>query len=128
MKFLLDTHVFLWAIGAPAKLSAKAAALLTDEANQLMVSVASLWEIVVKKQAGKLELPATAEYFRAHMSQLGVGEVLAIQPSHIYRLNELPIDHKDPFDRLLIVQCQVERLVLVSADPIMRRYAIEAVW
>ncbi len=128
MKLLLDTHAFLWAIALPSKLSARAVKLLNDDRQPLLLSVVTLWEIVLKQQAGKLELPATAEYFRAHMSQLGVKEILPVQPAHIYRLHELPLHHKDPFDRLLVAQCQVEGLALLSGDPVMKRYSVESVW
>jgi len=128
MRILLDTHALLWAIDDPPRLSGNAKQILTDEANQLFVSVASLLEIVLKKKAGKLALAATADYFQSNMSQLGVGEILPVQPAHVYRVNELPLHHKDPFDRLLVAQCQVEGLVLLSADPMMKKYPIQVVW
>ncbi len=128
MRLLLDTHAFLWAVGLPAKLSPKARTLIADESNELVLSGASLWEIVLKKQAGKLKMAATADYFRAHLSQLGVRDLLPIQPSHIYSLNELALVNRDPFDRLLVAQCLVEGLALVSADAILSEYGIEVVW
>ncbi|MBK5294629.1 MAG: type II toxin-antitoxin system VapC family toxin [Acidobacteriia bacterium] len=128
MRLMLDTHAFLWAVGLPSKLSPKAVDLIADDGNELFLSVASLWEIVLKKEAGKLHLPATADYFRAHLSVLGVRDLLPIQPAHIYRLNELPPVHRDPFDRLLAAQCLVEGLALVSADAMLREYGVEVVW
>jgi PIN domain nuclease of toxin-antitoxin system len=128
MNLLLDTHVLLWAIDQPARLSRKAIKVLSDEDNELVVSVASLWEILLKKQAGKLRLPATPEYFQAHLQTLGVSRLMAIQAAHIYRLLQLPVRHKDPFDRLLVAQCQVEKLTLLTRDPEIRKYPVDVIW
>ena len=128
MKLLLDTHVFLWAIADPARLSPAAREVLENEDNSLWLSVVSLWEIAIKVQAGKLQLPASESYFREHLEKLGVERVLGIEATHIYALLILPVHHKDPFDRLLIAQCRVEKVTLVSADPVLSQYPIEVVW
>jgi PIN domain nuclease of toxin-antitoxin system len=128
VKVLLDTHTFLWAIAEPARLSGEVRRLLADEANELVLSTVSLWEIVIKAGAGKLRIPAGAEYFETHMDHLGVGRVLPITPVHVYAVAGLPEAHKDPFDRLLVAQCRVEGMPLVSADEVFRRYPIETIW
>ena len=128
MKALLDTHAFLWAIDQPSLLSQAARDAIEDPANKLCLSVASLWEIALKRQAGKLELAATEEFFRAHMGQLGITEVLAVQPRHVYALLKLPPLHKDPFDRLLVTQCQAEGLVIVTRDRSIAQYGVTTVW
>ena len=128
MTLLLDTHVLLWTMAADSKLSKRAAALMRDEANELVVSTASLWEIALKVHARKLELPATPEYFDTHMAHMGVSRVLSVSPVHIYATLKLPSIHKDPFDRLLAAQCVVENMSLISADRVFRKYPIQSVW
>jgi PIN domain nuclease of toxin-antitoxin system len=128
MRLLLDTHTFLWAIAEPARLSRKVTRMIVDERNELLLSAVTLWEIVVKLQADKLSLPASADYFQAHMDRLGVRQVLPVTPVHIYAVLKLPPVHKDPFDRLLAAQATVEGLPLLSADQILRRYPVRVVW
>jgi PIN domain nuclease of toxin-antitoxin system len=128
MTLLLDTHVLLWSIAMDSKLSKRAAALMQDEDNELVVSSASLWEIVLKVHAGKLDLPATPEYFDTHMTHIGVSRVLSVSPAHIYATLKLGRIHSDPFDRLLAAQCVVEEMSLVSADRIFRKYPIQSIW
>lgn len=128
MKLLLDTHTLLWAIGDPGRLSPTARALLEDEDHTLWCSVVSLWEITLKVQAGKLQLPAGESYFREHLGKLGIERVLGVEATHIYALLALPGHHKDPFDRLLIAQCRVEKLALVSADAALQQYPVDVLW
>ena len=78
--------------------------------------------------AGKLELPEEAEFFREHMALLGIEAVVPVEASHVFGVLRLPDHHRDPFDRLLVAQCQVERLPLVASDSLLRRYPIEVVW
>jgi PIN domain nuclease of toxin-antitoxin system len=127
MRVLLDTHAFLWAIGQPGKLSERAKQIIQAESNQLLLSAASLWEIALKVRAGKLRLPERPDFFISHMANLGV-EVLPIDGSHVLGVLGLPDHHRDPFDRLLIAQCQAEQLVFLSGDEVARRYAVEVLW
>jgi PIN domain nuclease of toxin-antitoxin system len=127
MKALLDTHAFLWAVAEPEKLSKRAARVIEDEANQLLLSVASLWEIVLKAQAGKLQLPEGPQFLAEHMAQLGIGS-LPVDTGHVLALLSLPLHHRDPFDRLLVAQCQTERLPIVTADKEIRRYDVQTIW
>ena len=128
MKLLLDTHTFLWAIAEPARLSRKAARMILDERNELLLSTVTLWEIIVKLQAGKLKLPASTDYFQGHIGHLGVRQVLPVTPVHVYAVLKLPPVHKDPFDRLLAAQADVEGLPLLSADDVLRRYPVQVLW
>jgi len=128
MTLLLDTHVLLWTMATDSKLSKRANELMHDDENDLVVSTASLWEIALKIHARKLHLPATPKYFDTHMANIGVSRVLSISPIHIYATLKLPRVHKDPFDRLLAAQCVVERMHLVTADRIFRKYPVEVVW
>ncbi len=128
MRVLLDTHAFLWAIGDPARLSSRAKKIITGSSNELILSCLSIWEIILKEQQGKLKLPVSLGYLEAHIQDLGIRTVLAVQASHIYGVLELPMYHKDPFDRLLISQCRVEDLAFLSADPEVRKYPLTVIW
>lgn len=108
MTLLLDANVFLW--------------------SELLLSAVSLWEIYLKVQAGKLDLPLEPEFFRDHMTQLGVRRVLAVEARHVYGVGELPDHHRDPFDRLLVAQAITESLTMVASDAAIRRYPVESFW
>ena len=128
MRLLLDTHVLLWAIAEPARLSKRARRLLADESNHLLFSAASIWEIQLKRRTGKLTLPAEPGFLQQHIRRLGVQEVLSITPDHAYRVLSLPAGHKDPFDCLLAAQCLAEDLPLVTADPAFSTLGVRALW
>ena len=128
MTALLDTHVFLWAISEEyGKLSLKARQLIEQPANRLLLSAASLWEISLKVQAGKLKLPVEKEFFMEEMAHLNV-ETMPIVAAHVLDTLTLPKHHVDPFDRLLVSQSRVERIPLITADPAIRKYPIETIW
>ncbi len=129
MDLLIDTSVFLWAIsGQQAKLSPAALQAVRDEDNRLLLSAASLWEIALKVRTGKLRLPETREFFKEHLRRLGIDRVLAVEAVHVFRVFELPDHHRDPFDRLLVAQCQVENVPLVTSDSALTKYAIDVIW
>ena len=128
MRLLLDTHVLLWAIAEPARLSRRARRLLEDEANDLLFSAASIWEIQLKRRTGKLTLPEQADFLQQHIRRLGVQEVLSVTPDHAYRVLSLAPGHKDPFDCLLSAQCLAEDLALVTADPAFTALGVRTLW
>lgn len=126
MKILIDTHVLLWGLQNEEKLSRRVRNLLP--ASDVWISVAGLWEIVTKTQAGKLILPKpVGGYLTAKLRENGVS-VLPISFDHVKRLEELPPYHRDPFDRIMIAQSMEESLPLVTADPLIERYAVETIW
>ena len=127
MGYLLDTHCFLWAIKQPERLSKRITSLLQAGQSQLLLSAASLWEIAIKARAGKLNVPGEPEFFARHMDTLGL-EPLAVQTWHVNRIFTLPDHHKDPFDRLLVAQAQVEGLTILTADPVIGRYHVKTLW
>ena len=128
MRVLLDTHVFLWWNEASPKLSKRALRILADPANSLVLSVASAWEIAIKTQAGKLRIPEdAATYVPTRAAHYGM-EILPIHLAHALRLQSLPLHHRDPFDRILIVQSQLEQLSILTADPAIRAYSVDAIW
>jgi PIN domain nuclease of toxin-antitoxin system len=128
VKLLLDTHTFIWWDSAPAKLSAAALALCGDRANQLILSVASLWEIQIKRQLGKLDLRLPLAEIVAHQQETNGLAILPIVQAHVLALEALPSHHRDPFDRLLVAQAVVEETVLVSGDPVLKSYSVEIRW
>lgn len=125
MRFLLDTHVWLWTLTAPQRLPPDTRSLLQDPVNQLVLSAASTWEIAVKYRLGKLPLPEPpARFIPPRLVRDGITE-LPIQHHHTLAVADLPQHHNDPFDRLLIVQAQIERLTLVSADQKLASYQLD---
>ena len=127
-SFLLDTHAFLWAITDDPKLSRKAKQIFTNPRNRLLLSVVSLWEIIIKTQIGKLSLPGPIEdYLQEHLSRTGV-ETLSLEASHVWQLRNLPRRHRDPFDRMLVAQSKVERLPILTRDRWIKRYPVRTVW
>ncbi len=121
MKLLLDTQLLLWAAGAPERLSAAARGMIDDARNQLLFSVASLWEIAIKSGLGRSDFRVDARLLRRGLSDNGYDE-LAITGEHAVATTNLPPIHQDPFDRLLVAQSAVEGILLLTADPIVARY------
>ncbi len=128
MKFLLDTHTFLWFIMGSSKLSKKARELMEDASNARLLSIASLWEMAIKVSLGKLTLAEPFEVLIPQQLKLNGIELLNIKIEHMATVTVLPFYHRDPFDRLLIAQCMVERLPLLSADESMDNYPIKRIW
>jgi PIN domain nuclease of toxin-antitoxin system len=124
VRLLLDTHALLWWLSDDAALGPQARALIADPANDVLVSIASLWEIVVKVRVGKLDANIAA--ICAGVAAEGF-VMLNILPAHLAALAALPAHHRDPFDHLLLAQAQVEALALVSADRQIRLYPVAQV-
>jgi PIN domain nuclease of toxin-antitoxin system len=128
MKLLIDTHVWLWTLESPARLNAKARRIIEDRMNAIYVSAASAWEIAIKVGLKKLELPLPpSEYVPSRMSELAMLP-LPIEPAHVLHVAELPPHHRDPFDRLLVAQSQLENLPILTADPVLRAYDVRVIW
>jgi PIN domain nuclease of toxin-antitoxin system len=127
MRALLDTHAFLWAIADDNRLSRRAQKIFSGP-NDLWLSAASVWEILIKVQAGKLPLPEPAGRYLVKQAAENRIEVLPISLDHILRIEKLAMYHRDPFDRVLIAQSIEEKLPLVTCDPHFERYPIELIW
>jgi len=128
MKLLLDTHAFIWWSSEPEKLSADVLAHLDDEDNELMLSVASVWEIQIKSQLGKLNLNVPLGELIESQRQANGMQILPVELEHVLALNALPVLHKDPFDRLLIAQEQIEDAHIVSRDKMFAGYPVKVLW
>jgi PIN domain nuclease of toxin-antitoxin system len=127
MRVVLDSHAFLWAIDADSRLSRRAEQIITGP-NELLLSVASVWEMLIKAQTGKLRLPSAAGAFIVREMAKNRVEALPISLDHVLRLESLPLHHRDPFDRLIIAQCLVEKLPVVTADAVFDRYPVDVIW
>ena len=127
MRFLLDTQVWIWLCKSPEKVSKRIRRQLENEENELFLSAASVWEIAIKYSLGKLPLPSPPAEYIAEALTITDTRPLAIQFTHAVRVSSLPFHHRDPFDRLLIAQSQVEGIPIVTADPAFRRYDVELI-
>jgi PIN domain nuclease of toxin-antitoxin system len=126
MNILLDTHILLWALTDESKLSERTRRLLPNATTWL--SVASLWEILIKAQIGKIPLPRPVGPFLMSKLRLNGVQLLPVTSDHVLRIESLPDHHRDPFDRMLIAQSLEEKLPLVTADRVFARYPVEVIW
>lgn len=127
MRLLLDTHSFLWFAQGDPKLSKSAQELISNATNRVYVSVVSAWEISIKYGLGKLRLPDPPEIFFPKVVELAKFEVIPVGLNHVLAVHKLPAHHRDPFDRLLIAQCQAEDLAIVSVDAAFSLYDLKRV-
>jgi PIN domain nuclease of toxin-antitoxin system len=128
MSYLLDTHTFIWFDNDPDKLSTLVAAICSSSDNDLLLSLASVWEIQIKSQLGKLQLPLPLPDMIQNQITRNRVELLPIELSHILNLANLPPHHKDPFDRLLIAQAMSENVILLSNDAKIEKYPVQILW
>ena len=127
MKYILDTHTFIWWNDDPQLLSEKVVALCEDPSNKLFVSLASVWEMQIKLQLQKLKLSASLESI-IEQQQANNIELLTLTTQHILNLSTLPMHHKDPFDRLIISQANMDNAILLSADKKFELYDVKVDW
>ena len=124
MKILLDTNVFLWAITRDPRLTARQRDFYSDAGNLLFLSVASIWEIIIKVGIGKLPLQRPAAlYVEEQLAKNGI-RTLAIDLPHLAELEFLPLIHRDPFDRMIIAQARAEKMPILSSDSALRKYDV----
>jgi PIN domain nuclease of toxin-antitoxin system len=128
VKLLLDTHVFLWWISDARDLSKRARERIADGQSPLYWSAASSWEVTIKFALGRLKLSKAPERFLPDELMRNRVESLPIVDAHALRAGLLPPHHRDPFDRMLVAQAQIEGLVLLTNDPTLRRYEVHIEW
>lgn len=128
MKLLLDTHVFLWLRSEPKKVSSKALNLYQERNNSVYLSIVSVWEMQIKRQIGKLDLNMPLQEIIEEQCETNNLQILPLRLKHIFGLQDLPLHHKDPFDRLLLVQSQIENLYLISSDSTLKLYQVNLCW
>jgi PIN domain nuclease of toxin-antitoxin system len=128
VRILLDTHAFVWWVLDDARLSPVSRELLLDRSNDVLLSAASAYEISVKAARGRLTLPEPAEtYVSSRMASEGFTP-LPVQISHAVRAGSLPPIHRDPWDRLLVAQSQLDDVPILTADPVIGQYDVETIW
>jgi PIN domain nuclease of toxin-antitoxin system len=128
VRLLLDSHTLIWAVDNPPQLGQRAIAALQSPTNQLLISAGTIWELGIKTGIGKLVLSLP---YRQWMSQAIIDldlEMLPLNVEYAAAQATLPMHHKDPFDRLLVAQAQVEKITLVSCDLILDQYGISRLW
>ena len=128
MKILIDTHCWLWWIAEPSKLQDSACRQITDRNNTIFLSAASSWEIAIKYSIGKLELPEPPERFVPKRLARDAISSLAIEHIHALHVAHLPYHHRDPFDRLIISQAQIERIPIMTVDVQFEPYDVKLIW
>jgi len=128
MKILLDTHTWLWWQSAPDRLNDLILARLADPGESLLFSAASSWEIAIKYALKKLELPESPAVFVPKRLARGGFTPLPVEHAHALRVAELPLHHRDPFDRLLIAQAQLEGATVATGDPQFLLYDVDILW
>src|SRR5262245_9161799 len=128
MRVLLDTQVWIWMRQAPKRLSGKARRILTNERSELVLSAATPWEIAIKASLGRLKLPCSVEEFVSTRAATTRVTPLPITQVHVVHSAELPLHHRDPFDRVLVAQARLEGIPLMSNDQVFKAYDVEVVW
>lgn len=121
MSLLLDTHLLLWAASEPDRLSEEARHLMAESENALLFSAASIWEVAIKQSLRRSDFQADARLLRRGLLDNGYEE-LAITSAHAVAVETLPPLHKDPFDRILLAQAQVEGIALLTSDDVVAQY------
>lgn len=128
MKHLLDTMVWLWSVGPVEKIGKEGLTILQSGDEDLYLSAASSWEIAIKTRIGKYELPEPpGKYVPKRLMEQGI-HPLSVSQSHALRVHDLPLHHRDPFDRLLIAQAIMEDMAILTADHLFEKYPVEIVW
>ena len=122
MRLLLDTHILLWALADPAKLPAAARGSILDPANEVLFSAASIWEIAIKAELGRVDFAVSPEEIVRSAIESGLDE-LPVRAEHAALTARLPRHHRDPFDRLLVAQAMIEPARLLTVDAILKGYS-----
>jgi PIN domain nuclease of toxin-antitoxin system len=126
-RHLVDTHVWLWLQAQPDRLRPKTRELLEDTGTELLFSAASAWEVTIKYGLGKLTLPREPAVYVPDRMRTSGTTPLAVEHVHVLRTGELPMHHRDPFDRLLVAQAQILNIPIVTADPQIAVYDVDVV-
>ena len=131
MKYLIDTHIFLWFVENSVKLRQNVKSIIEDKNSEIFISIASIWEISIKTSSGKLQIKGTFDSIKDDLTDNSI-EILPIDFAHTVENNKLPFHHRDPFDRIIIAQAIVENLDFISADAVFDDYlagkSIARIW
>lgn len=128
MRYLLDTHTLIWWAAEPDKLSDRVRQIIRSGDNQIFLSAASTWELALKAQIGKIQFNRPISAFVADEMSRNHFQILPVSIAHTLATSELPLLHRDPFDRLLVAQSRLEKLPILTADAWICRYDVQAEW
>jgi PIN domain nuclease of toxin-antitoxin system len=128
VRLLVDTHAFLWFITDDPQLSTVAKGLIADPDNEILISPASYWEIAIKVRIGKYTLSAPYETLIEQGIDGNGFKILPIEPRHTAVLTTMPFHHRDPFDRLIVAQAEIEQAPIVSIDAVLDAYGVQRLW
>jgi len=128
MKYLLDTHAFLWFVLDDKRISANAKSIIKDSKNEIFFSAASAWEMAIKKKLNRLKIKGNLEPFIIKQLSANNFIPMSITISHATYTERLPQFHKDPFDRIIIAQSILESLQLISKDEDVKKYKVATIW
>ena len=127
MRLLLDTHTFLWAISDDPRLGAHSRDLITTAASGVLLSHVSIWEIAIKHALTRSDMPLSAAQAIQWAEDCGF-DLLPLELPHLLTLEQLPLHHRDPFDRMLAAQAELDRLVVLSVDPQLSNFPCQTLW
>ena len=128
MRFLLDTHTFLWWVTRHPRLSQRVRSVFEDETTQIFFSAVVAWEIAIKVRLGQLEFQGDPAREIPNQVAANGFLTLPIEVRHALQVGALPLLHRDPFDRLLVAQALLENLVVLTSDPAIARYGVQVAW
>ena len=128
MRVLLDTHTLIWFVLDSPQLNVRIKRLIEDENNEKLLSIASVWEMAIKQNIGKLSFGLPFKEFVEQQLNLNSINLLNINLDHIDVISTLPQHHRDPFDRLIIAQAMVEKIPIISVDEAFDAYSIQRLW
>jgi PIN domain nuclease of toxin-antitoxin system len=128
MRVLIDTHIFIWYIQNSERLPSSIATYINDGRNDILLSIASVWEMAIKQSTGKLNLGLPYASFIEEQMRLNSMELLPLRLDHLEVVTTMPFHHRDPFDRLLIAQAMLEDIVIISADSTFSSYPVQRIW
>ena len=126
MNVILDTYILLWFLSGDKKLSQKQKSIITDVQNTKFVSIATIWEVALKANNGKLDLDVSLKKFVESVYENNF-QIIDIQISHIYHLSKLPFHHNDPFDRIIIAQAMIKNYSLITNDTQIKKYKVKVI-
>jgi PIN domain nuclease of toxin-antitoxin system len=128
MKYLLDTMVWLWSVGPTDRIGQQGLEILSAGGEEIYFSAASMWEIAIKTQSGKIDLPEIpTRYVPKRLTEQGILS-LPVTQTHALAVYDLPRHHSDPFDRMIVAQAQIEELTVLTSDRLLEKYPIDIVW
>lgn len=128
MRLLLDTHTFLWWTDDDPLLPTAARKAIGDPRNNCYISIASCWEMAIKSSIGKLRLAMPVERFVTEQIADNGFQLLGIDYKHVMKVENIPLHHRDPFDRLLIAQALSEKMHIITADKAFSAYSVKCIW